>query len=708
MLQSMLYPATIYILTLFLPGYLWLRSVRLPAVYALCCAPVISSALVGLLGEVYARIGVPATPLSIYLPLVCLPAMALLALRARAGKGNEAPEPLIDLGESYSDVAWWLPLLFVFFGVLACNDLFASELPALDAVVQRYDVQHHLNCTQAMAEARRVSSLGVSSYLTEADKAIMPWGRGSFYPAVWYGQCALLMQAIGISAPVALNVALFVSIALAYPLGICALAASVFGKRQTAILFCAPVCVGFVTFPWCMFLFGPLYPNMVGFALLPASVTLCMHAFLAGPSKRNLAVAWLAALGSLLGLALLHPNTVFSAYLILIPFVAQLVYTKARERKLGTPASLGAVGVFLLACFAFWVLCYKAPFFKAVLSELWPYYAYPWQQIVNILTQVHTLFFYGEFAAQILLGALVVIGFVRQAYDRPISWLAASYLVVCFVCYINATSPNSTLKRFVAGFWYTDAVRVSAMVVIVAALLGGFGLDWVYTQTCEILDRYNARLQRKTHPYLVGLVLVACFYVINFMPGFNWPGAHADSSDFLTEYRIEGHEYDAYSVKTTFGDYKRLVRNAYKKKTPVDVHERAFLDQTKAIVGTDLVINNPSDGSTLAYGMIGLRTYFRKVDGTGSAFETEESVLIREGLCNLATDEAVRKAVERIGARYVLVLDAHYSGSSFLNLRNNLDKNAFRGISQITPDTPGFTEVLVSGSCHLYRIGEDS
>lgn len=707
MLQSMLYPATIYALTLFLPGYLWLRSVRLPNIYALCCAPVVSSALVGILGEVYARCGVPATPLSIYLPLVCLPVAALLALRMHAGKEGEAHEPLIDLSGSYYVIAWWLPVLFVLFGVLVCDDLFASELPTLDAVVQRYDVQHHLNCTQAMADAQRVSSLGVSSYLTDADKAIMPWGRGSFYPAVWYGQCALLMQAIGISAPISLNVALFVSLALAYPLGICALASSVFEKRQTAILFCAPVCVGFVTFPWCMLLFGPLYPNLVGFALLPASVTLCMHAFLAGPSKRNIVVAWLAALCSLLGLALLHPNTVFSAYLILIPFVAQLVYDKARERGLSMPVSIGAVGGFLFACFAFWVLCYKAPVFKAVLSELWPYYAYPWQQIVNILTQVHTLFFYGEFVAQILLGALVVIGFVRQVYDRPIRWLAASYLIVCFVCYINATSPNSTIKRFVAGFWYTDAVRVSAMVVIIAALLGGYGLDWIYTQACTILDSYNERLQRKTHPYLVGVVLIACFYVINFMPGFNWPGAHDETTkNKTTEYRIEGHEYDACSVKTTFGDYKRLMRNAHKKKTPVDVHERLFLDQVKEIVGTDLVINNPCDGSTLAYGMNGMRTYFRKVDGAGSTYETEESVLIREGLCNLTSDEAVRQAVERIDARYVLILDAFYSDKSFLNLRNNLDKTAFSGISQITPDTPGFTEVLVSGPCHLYRIGE--
>lgn len=84
--------------------------------------------------------------------------------------------------------------------------------------------------------------------------------------------------------------------------------------------------------------------------------------------------------------------------------------------------------------------------------------------------------------------------------------------------------------------------------------------------------------------------------------------------------------------------------------------------------------------------------------------ETEQSLAIRTGLCDITENVAVQQAVHDIGARYVLVMDSTYSTSSYLNLRGDLDEGAYLGISQITPDTPGFTEILAEGSCRLYRI----
>lgn len=707
MLQSMLPYALIYTFLLLAPGYLWLRMVRLPRAYSLCVAPIITTALVAIVGELYAAVHLPATPASVYLPLMCLPAALLLVplvmrYRGTAVKGDD----LLSFNLSHVDIPWWMPLLFIALGVYICNDLFVSIIPSADAVMQHYDNQHHLNTIQAMADAKRASSLGIHFYLADIDKAIMPFGRGTFYPAVWYAQCALLMQVTGITAPVAINVSIFVTLGIAYPLGMCALASSIFKERRGAIAFLAIVCPSFVTFPWCMLNFGPLYPNMVGFALLPATCTICMHAFLSGPSLRNLALAWVMVLGALLGQTLLHPNTVFSAYLILIPFVAQLIYDKMRSHGSSYLKSGAAVAGFLLVCLAFWTFCFKSPLFSSAIDELWGRYAYPWQEVINILTQTYTLFFFGEFAAQVLLGIFVVVGGVRLLYDREVRWLAASYLLICGICFVNATSYSATLKRFIAGFWYTDAMRLSAMAILVAALIAGYGFDWIYEQVCWILRRYNERMERKTHPQIAAVVLLATFYVVNFMPGFNWPGAHAESTDEIVEYRIRGREYDSMSVKTTFGDYKQGMRNAYNNHAPIDQHERIFLQEVADIAGDDLVINNPCDGSTIAYGIYGTRTYYRKATGNGASTETAESVAIREGLCNIAKDESVRAAIKSTGARYVLLLDSFYSGNSFLNLRNNLDWDAYLGISQITPETPGFTEVLSSGACSLYRIDE--
>ncbi|MBR3384690.1 MAG: hypothetical protein IKG69_05745 [Atopobiaceae bacterium] len=704
MLQSLLLPAAIYTLMLFVPGYLCLRCAHLPRAWAVCCAPIVSTALVGIIGEAYASLGVSATPLSVYVPAACLP-LALLVLLQLAER-RAATEPANQAPGSFpgGDIAWWAPLLFAAVGIVICNNLFVSELPSIDAIMQNYDVQHHLNGIRAFADAHRASSRGVTFYLAEADAAIRPFGSPSFYPAVWYGQCALLMQATGLSAPAAINVTLAVTLALAYPLGMCAFASAVFGERRTAIAFCGLTCVGFAMFPWCLLLFGPLYPNLVGFALIPASMALCMSAFRAGPSLGSRVVAWAVATVALLGQALLHPNTLFSMFVILVPFVAQLVHSLALERGLGERKAAFAVCAFLVVCLAFWALCYKLPVFHVVIREYWPDYAYPWQEVVNILTQTYTLFFFYEIAAQVLLGVLVVIGFVRTAYDRDVRWLAVSYVIACGICFVCASFTNATIKRFVAGFWYTDAMRVTATAIVVASLLSAHGFAWLFELVCQALRTYNDQRERATHPRLAAIVLGICFVIFNFMPSFNWPGAHAESTDHIAEYRMDGHEHDADSMRTTFGDYRLLFRELYGRSTPMDVHERVFLEEVRAIVGDDLVINNPYDGSTLAYGVYGIRTYYRNANGFGTPAETSQSVAIREGLCDLADDAGVRQAVDDVGARYVLVLDSTYSGNSFLNLRGNLEADAYNGITHVTEDTPGFTEVLQSGSCHLYRI----
>ena len=705
MLLQMLPTAAIYALSLFVPGFLCLRSTGFPKVWSLCCAPIVSTALVGILGEVYASIGVPATPTTIYAPAVCLPLIALIALRQRSRLSSaDTEKTVLDGSLSTISANWWVILLFVVVGTMVCNDLFVSELTSIDAVMQRYDVQHHLNGIQAFADARRISSRGVTFFLADADKAVMPFGSPSFYPAVWYGQCALLMQATGISAPIAINVSLTVTLALAYPLGMCAFASVVFGCSRRVVAFAALTCSAFAMFPWCLLIFGPLYPNLVGFCLIPASMTLCMMSLQPGLTTTRRVLAWVVAVAALLGQALLHPNTLISMFVILVPFVAWTIRSQAVERGFGNGKALLAVCVFLLACLVFWVTCYKLPVFATVIDEYWPDYAYPWQEVVNILSQTYTLFFFYEISAQVILGALVVVGFVRAAYDRNVRWLAVSYSLACLICFVCASFANATLKRFIAGFWYTDAMRVAATAIIAAAPLAAYGLDWVFEQVCHVLQSYNERLGRPTHRRLAALVLGLCFIVLNYMPGFNWPGAHAESTNHIGEYRMDGHEYDSNSVKTTFGDYRQLLRDEYAFNAPLDIHERAFLEEVRAIVGDDLVINNPWDGSTLAYGVCGIRTYFRKPNGFGSSMETEQSLAIRTGLCDIAENEAVQQAVHDIGARYVLVMDSTYSTSSYLNLRGDLDEGAYLGISQITPDTPGFTEILAEGSCRLYRI----
>lgn len=729
MLQTMLVPLALYALALFVPGYLVLRCTHLPRPMALCCAPIVTTALVAILGELFAIAHIPATPVTIYLPLVVIPAAVLtpeiLRERSRASK----PAPTDDTPATSSQrpkrkrrtsrprhaailaPTWLMVLVFAVVGLFICNNLFVSELDAWDTVMQHYDVQHHLNVIRSFADARRISSRGVTFFLSEQDAPIMPFGRGSFYPAVWYGQCALLMQATGIAAPTAINVSLAITLGLAYPLATCAFASMIFRRDRWSQLFSALTCVGFAMFPWCLLIFGPLYPNLVGFTLTGSSMALWImafeQAFEPGVTPRRRAIAFAIALTALLGQAFIQPNTLFTMFVILVPFVAQLAYRQVVAHGFGRLKAALATAAFLAICLAFWTFCFYSPFFYDVIREFWGRFAYPWQEVVNILTQTYTLFFYSEVNAQILLGILVVIGFVRTAYDRDRRWLCASYLIACYICYVGAVSVDPFWKRFVAGFWYTDAMRLASTAIIVATPLAADGLSWIYQQVCRLLERYNERLERPTHHVLAACVIAGCFVVVNFMPSFNWPGAHSAMSADIDQYRIEQHEWDSHTFTTTFGDYRKLLRKAYDNNRPIDEHERVLLPEVKEIVGNDLVINDPYDGSTLAYGVYGIRTYYRKANGYDGETETAQSKLIRTGLINIASDAEVQAAVREIGAHYVLILDPRSSPWSFLKTRSDVKDGAYDGIAKITEDTPGFTEVLVSGACHLYRIDDE-
>lgn len=724
MFSQLAVPMAVFSAMLLVPGYLFLRLFRLPRTWAVCASPIVTMGLVGILGEVYGVLGIPSVPLTVLAPLIALCGAIHLVRIARAksaGKDVALAFEASPLLQGLPTITWWLPLLFVAVGLFVCNNVFLSELEAPDAILQFYDVTHHLNVIQAFFEARRTSSIAVSPYLTTQDAAIMPYGIRATYPSGWYALCALLMHATGVSTPVAINASMGVFTGVVLPLAGLLWATLIFGRERHSVIALALTGVSFVTFPWCMLMFGPLYPNLAGFTALPATAALFMIPFLLGtrtaddvpqdtgqtvkPGQRVLfAVPFVIASA---GQALLHPNTLFSIFLMLIPFCACYIYDQLSLAK-GKSKVVSATfaGLFVAICAAVWAACFFSPAFDDIVGEYWPSYAYSWQEVINILTQTYVLGFFNEITAQVVLGVLVIIGWVRCVYRRSTLWLALSYVIVCGINFIGATSASIFIKQFVTGFWYTDSMRLAAMACLLAALLAADGLAWVFETLCELVQAYNTAHGRRTHPLVIATVLGIAFFVQNFMPGFNWPGAHQTLSDSdLTELRIAGKEYQTRTVKTTFGDFRQLVHDSYGINTPIDEQELEFLHEVGQLVPTGaLVINNPMDGSFLAYGTMGLRVYYREFGYANTSTETPQSVLVRTSLCNMATDANVRATVEELGAQYVLVMSEKNSSWSFVNLRGDYSSQDFAGISSITPGTPGFTPLLTNGACALYRI----
>lgn len=709
-MSALIVPIVIYLIICFVPGYFVGRCFGLSSTKSLCGAPVLSISLICILGEIYAAIGIMSTPITILTPAIGVPAILYAALRTR----KVIPVPRVS-----SALSWAIIAFVIVLGAYVAYSLVLSRIGGSDAFYQSYDVTRHLNAIQAFADSGHFSSIGTSYYMTEADQAIAPWSYASFYPSAWHITCALLIQATGVTVPQAINASIFVICGIVFPLGMALLFNHLFPHQRRKLFFGAFISVSFVAFPWIFLTFGPLYANLAGFALVPIVCTFFMRIFEGDPDadsayKQHVILSVLLVLISIIGLALLHPNSVFSCAVLLILFCIKQVAEFCRVKELSGAKTTIAVLAFFIFCVVAWYACFRLPLFQDVVSEYWPSFAMAWQEIVNIFTQTYTFYFVEEIAVQIPLAIFVIIGIVTCLYARQYRYLVGSYALACLICFVCAVDFGEKLAQLFGGFWYCDGVRLAATAVIAAMPLAVVGCDWLYNAILNVVKKYNVARNKQTHPRLVAATLAIACFLCAFVPGFDLPGLHQDFSKEEWSEAKENHaESGLRTVHTSFGDFRTILESHYLGiQEPLEDAEKAFLYQVKDIVGDSLVINNPMDGSFLAYGYNGLRVYYRDFTKvTGEGYDSETSQIIRTDLANIATNDSVKAAVEETGAEYVLVMSEVRSIESFVNLRDTYDPECTSGISSITPDTPGF-EVVASAEAsegvtlYLYKTTE--
>ena len=692
-----------HVAVLFIPGYLLLRALGFDRVWSVCLAPLPSTGMLCVVGQLYATLGVHANPLLMLGPCVLFPGIALFLQLRRGAAGITLPK-----------LPWVYPALYVLMGLLLGYYLYFSRIVSYETLIQSYDLTQAVNVIRTFANSGRFSSLGINYYLEEASSALKPFADASFYPASWHMVCALTVQLTGATVPLVVNASQYVSVALTFPLGICALLAILFDADPKALFFGALTCFACVYFPWEFLIFGPIFPNMAAFSATPAILALFIALSSDGRGMRELAPMVGAFVISGIGLGGLHPNAIFFSAVFLIPYCVMRVWELASAWKGSRTVSAAAAAGFIVFCAAVWYGCFRLPVFADIVWHRWGSFADEWQEIVNIAT---IGFLYGdwyEFAAQLPLAALIVLGASCAAHDPKRRWLVASYLFACFIAFVSATRDDD-FKQLVAGFWYTDHIRLAGMCAITGIPLSTMALAWIHEQTCRVVRLYNGN-RKPTHPRKIAAVCACIFLAVNFLPEFNLPGSYFDTIlneglnddidiDLFLTYnearrRAVGRKY--HSVHTTFGDYHSAVLNKTISEVPFSPRERKFLNRVVDEVGTDaLIINNPMDGSFLAYGYHNLNLYYRTFVW---AKENPESTLIRTSLANIASDQSVRDLVNQLGAQYVLILSEYKSSGSFVNMRGDYSKTAFAGISSITPDTPGFELVMEEYELRLYRI----
>lgn len=665
---------------LFIPGFMLLRMLGMPRGTSLCAAGAASVAIYTILGEVYYALGVTSNPLTLLLaPSILLGVPA--AYRAYRDQTTDSQGITVMAAFRYAAI-----------GLAAFWVVYFRRIPFDTLLMEYYDNVFHYNNVRALAQAGDFSILHAPRfYATPADMSIAPWPivRG-FYPFGWHFVSALVLQMT--SQPMALvtNAVNLMICGAVFPLGMALLNEAIAPNDPHMHLAGSLLATAMTGFPWMLVLLWPLYPNSFGLALAPAAAGLFVMAVRDHRGARKVLYA-LAFILAIVGVTAAHPNTIFTLFVLLFPFLGGRILA-------GSGIRLGRVHVSkyvfaALYCVSFacgWMFLYYSPAFSGVVS-------FNWGTDLSLPDGLHDVLSMGYMyhldmdEPQWLIALLSLIGCLACLKAKSGRWTIGSFALASFIMFAELVlSSANPLKHILAGFWYTDPYRVAASTTVCVLPLATLGLS-------ACLKRLDAAVVRKSDTHTADrhrdlLIGSACalFLAVTYLPQL---------SPLLQ-----------LGIQTPFGDYRMLADLVTARKDVLDSQELAFLAKADALLPEDaVVINYPYDGSNFAYGALGTRVLYRPISGYEQAPEDESvaSALIRANLPNVAHDANLREALRGLGDCYVLKLDYTYSpdenGRGFY-LGETFAYDTWAGLLSVADDTPGLTLVLAEGDYRLYHI----
>ena len=539
----------------------------------------------------------------------------------------------------------WLPLVLA--AGLATWQV-SQMLPGVSAFSQTYDNIYHMNLVRWILDHGNASSLSAGA---------MTNGVGGFYPAAWHDIITLGLVSVGSDAiAVGTNALIWVVMALVWPLAVLFLVGQILPDASALLRVVTGIAASsFAAFPSLLIGFGVLYPNFLGFALLPVLVgwAVLILRIVTPAADVPLPTAIVLLMACLPGLFLAHPNAVLSLMAIVSPMGlvwcfrgVRATWGTHRARAWGYVAATSVT----LAIFAImWWLGFTIPTWgppntsEASIGE------------VLLASPLLIRPFW-------VLGLLIVVGLVTMVLRASLRWWCGPTLVIVALWWAaSAMSPGLLRNLLVAGY-YADPFRLAALLPLVLAPVVVIGAD-------AVLSAVHRGIQAvlKSPPDAWRLVAEVAALVV-LVGGVQFSPA------------MSAHE--AWVRGTYVLDDSRLV----------DADEMAVLQQLPAIVPDGVrVATDPWNGSSMAYALEGVLTTTTHVTTT----VTPELAAINQYLNLAGTSPAlVCPAIKSLNVGFVLdfgtveVHGAHHPYPGFANLAT----------------AKGFVPVVQHGSAVLYRI----
>lgn len=649
---------------LFIPGFLLLDALGCPKSLAISLSPCISILECVVSGSLFGLIGISVSWWAVVLPGVALGFVCLFLSKVSSSFQFQCESWTL----SSKAISWKSLALFLCISLVVTFVVFLKPLDGPESIVQEFDNAYHLNLIQTFLNTGRFSTIQTA---LGADVPIQPLSEISYYPAAWHIIAALSADAVGASAAMAENIANAVFLGFVYPVSICAYLSVVFKTNRRVLICAAFLFMAFSAFPWGFLVAGPLYSNFAAMALFPAAMALLLVVVEMFPSHVAV-VPGLVSCASFFSAALAQPNVLFTGAVLLAPYL----YSHIARLFSGKRVWLACAGVALCSVFL-WLLLRHFPILTSVVNNAWsPYVDNKFQAIFDYISLG-----FRNSVAQPELATLVFIGALYSLCARNWAVFLPPYIYFALAYFIVAMyGPDNLFGSLFSGYWYNDADRIAACGAMAALPLASYGLYALSLFVTRVAERvWEAR---NLSIAFVGVCIAATFLI--YMPNHILPGRG--------------------EVRTALGDRRARLSALATNVGALSADERSFLEECRAVVGDETVLNNPYDGSVFAYACADIDIQFKTYRAVVGSPSTIDSWRVTRWINLIEDNEGVREAANNLGIEYVLVLDSAQSDEPTMYEFFTYKEVQWQGIMNITDETPGFEVVLAEGDMRLYRI----
>ena len=642
------------------PGYAMGWALRVPARLRVFYAPLLTFALVAVSAIALGKTGIPWSLIS-FVPVAAVMVAAAAGLMWLVGRRWPA---LTSAAWPGNDVPVTWPVMGAVLGGFLVTHMTEDMVYGPEAFSQSLDNSFHMNAIRWIQEHGDASSLTLGAVAAANQEP-------TFYPAGWHDFVSLIYSTTGTSIATATIVTVLLASGILWPCSLVALSLSIPKLRRLQALAIPAMICGFAAFPGLLLRWGVLFPNLLGYALLPSFVALMVYlvqVMVRREYSASLSLG-LASLVGLAGLALVHPNAVVSAAAFAVPLllagVAQVLRSHeliARQKWVGSILLLA----FLVGCVGAWRVLRPAEFASNT-----------WSPILTEGEALYQFLFLGlengnqlgdKFNPSYLAGFLALWGAGYLLYKRRNLWLIASWVLIGYLWIVSASVPRGEFRLLMVAPWYTDHFRLAALVVFPSVILAGIGLGGFVEGLLTWVARRAPRPARlKVATIGMGVAIILVLVVAGLSSRV--PSVQETTQAVSREYRLT-------PTSVVLNQDEMNVINEIPKIVPKD----------------DVIVNNPWDGSAYIYALAD-----RHLTGYHFEFETSPKYsAIMHNLKDARTNPEVCREVNEYKAHWYVHLENQ------LNFGPDAQKNYDGLVAAI--DTDVLTPVYSSGPMTLYRI----